>query len=178
MLRSSAFAAVAAGIAALGHIVGGGSPPDIPFLVAGAAAAGAVTTGLARKRRSPGTILAAMLACQVGFHLLFSIDTHGMAVVSGPADGPLRMVAFHLVAAGLSTVVLAAGERAVFGLFAALARSVRIPRPPAGIDLPPGWTARFTPLDASRPEGPLRSSSPRRGPPGLHRRPICRLALG
>lgn len=119
-----------------------------------------------------------MLTCQVGFHLLFSIDTHAMTPDSGPSHGLLRMVAFHLVAAGLSTVVLAAGEQALFGLFAALARSVRILRPPAAIDLPPRWTARFAAVDASRPEGPLVSTSPRRGPPSRHRRPFGRLALG
>lgn len=178
MLRSAAFAAVATEIAALGHIVGGGTAPDLAVLVAGGAGAGAVTLGLARKRRGPTEILAAMLACQLGFHLLFSIDTHDMAGASGFATADaLRMGTFHLVAAALSTAVLATGERTLFGLFSALARSVRIPVPPAVVDLPPRWTARFFACATARPEGPLLSTSPRRGPPGGDRRPSGRLAL-
>lgn len=187
-LRSAAFAAVATGIAALGHVVGGGAAPDLAVLIAGGAGAGAVTVGLARRRRGARSILVAMLACQLGFHLLFAVDLHG-AGAAGPdtpamgsasafgAAGPLRMVGFHLVAAALSTVVLAAGERALFGLFAALARTVRIPRPPAAVDLVPRWTARSVPADAPRPEGPLLSTSPRRGPPRRARRPLRRPAL-
>ena len=175
MLRSASFAAVATEIAALGHLVGGGAAPDIAVLIAGGAGAGAVTVGLARRRRGPGAILAAMLACQLGFHLLFSIDVHGVATGSDPAGGLLPMLLFHVVAAALSTVVLATGERALFGLFAALVRSVRILRPPAAVDLPPSWTARFAPVEAARADGPLLSTSPRRGPPGGHGRPVGRL---
>lgn len=178
VLRAAAFAAVATEIAALGHIVGGGTSPDIAVLIAGGAGAGAVTIGLARRRRGPGAVLAAMLLCQLGFHLLFSVDTHGMTTGSGAPDGLQRMVIFHLVAAAASAAVLGTGERALFGLFAALVRSVRIPPPPGVVDLPPAWTARFAPLDASRPEGPLLSTSPRRGPPPGHRRPVGRLGLG
>lgn len=177
MLRSVAFAAVATEIAALGHVVGGGTSPDIAVLLAGGAGTAGVTVGLARRRRGPGAILAAMLACQLGFHLLFSVNTHGMAMGAGAAVDLQRMVVFHLVAAAASAVVLATGERALFGLFAALVRSVRIPAPPAGVDLPPAWTARFAPLHASRPDGPLLSTSPRRGPPPGCRRPVGRLAL-
>ncbi len=177
ILRSAAFAAIATEIAALGHIVGGGASPDIAVLITGGVGAGAVTVGLARKRRGPAAILAAMLACQVGFHLLFGIDTHSMATTMAGADDPQRMVTFHLVAAALSTLVLATGERALFGLFAALARSVRVPVPPAIVDLPPRWAARIFAVDATRPEGPLLSTSPRRGPPTGCRRPSGRLAL-
>lgn len=177
MLRSAAFSAVATEIAALGHIVGGGTSPDLAMLIAGGAGAGGVTVGIARSRRGPGVILAAMLACQLGFHLLFSIDVHGMAAVSASTADVRRMLLFHLVAAVLSTVVLATGERALFGLFAALARSVRIPAPPGAVDLPPRWTARFLTRDAPRPEGPLLSTSPRRGPPNGYPRPVGRLVL-
>lgn len=177
MLRSAAFAAVATEIAALGHIVGGGTSPDVAVLLAGGAGAAGVTVGLARQRRGAGAILAAMLVCQLGFHLLFSIDTHRAAAGAGTAVDLQRMVVFHLVAAAVSAVVLATGERALFGLFAALVRSVRIPAPPAGVDLPPAWTARVAPLDASRSDGPLLSTSPRRGPPPVCRRPAGRLAL-
>lgn len=177
-LRSAAFAAVATEIAALGHVVGGGRSPDVAILIAGGAGAAAVTIGLARQRRGPGAILAAMLGCQLGFHLLFGLDAHGMASGHGfGAEEPLRMIGFHLVAAAVSTVVLATGERALFGLFAALARTVRILRPPAAVDLPPRWTARFPTSDAPHPEGPLLSTSPRRGPPSGTRWPLGRLAL-
>lgn len=177
MVRSAAFAAVATEVAALGHVVGGGHDPDIAVLIAGGAGAAAVTMGLARRRRGPGAILAAMLSAQLGFHLLFSTDSHGMTSGSNPADGLHRMVMFHLVAAAVSTVILSTGERALFGLFAALARSVRIPVPPAVVDLPPQWTARFVSRDTPRAEGPLLSTSPRRGPPPGYRRSVGSLAL-
>lgn len=178
MLRAAACAAVATEIAALGHVVGGGGAPDLAVLIAGGAGLAAVLMGLARKRRGPLGILGAMLVSQVGFHLLFSVDSHDLVAAPAPAPvEPLRMVAFHLVAAAVATLVLTTGERAVFGMFAALARSVRIATPPTSVDLPPRWTARFRPFDALRPEGPLFSTSPRRGPPAADRHSSCPLVL-
>lgn len=177
MLRAAACAAVATEIAALGHVVGGGGAPDVAVLIAGGAGIGAVLMGLARKRRGPLGIVGAMVVSQVGFHLLFSVDSHDMASGSAPTVEPLRMLMFHLVAAAVATVVLTTGERAVFGLFAALARSVRIPTPRIGVDLPPRWTARFVTFDAPRPEGTLLSTSPRRGPPAADRQSSCLLVL-
>lgn len=181
-LRSAAFAAIATGVAALGHVVGGGMAPDVAVLIAGGAGAWAVVIGLARRRRGPIGILAAMLACQLGFHLLFAVDAHGMtsgthgmsAGTGGAPDAPLRMLIFHLVAAALSAVVLGHGERALFTLFAALARSIRVPAPPAAVELPPRWIARPSTSDAPRPDGPLLSTSPRRGPPAENRRLLSR----
>lgn len=165
LLRSAAFAAVATQLAALGHAVGGGGSPDVVVLLIGAVTIGATVTGLARRRRTWRGIFTLLSGCQVGFHLLFSVDMHAM---SGspflPAD-PVRMLTFHLIAAALSALVLAVGEAALFRLFALLRRSVLIVTVPLPIDLPPDWTASFRGFRSPRPAGALLSTSPRRGPP-------------
>ena len=163
--RSAVFAAIAAQLAALGHYAGGGGRPDPAVLLIGAATIGLAVVGLTTKRRSAAGILGVMLLSQLAFHLLFSVDVH--AIHGGhtliPAD-PRSMIAFHLVAAVLSSLVLARGERALFGLFAALRRVARLTarRLPAHREL---WTAAFAGLGAGRPAGPLLRTSPRRGPP-------------
>ena len=168
LLRSAAFAAVATELAALGHLVAGGGAPDLSVLLLGAAGVTATTTGLTRRRRGWPTIFGVLAACQLAFHLLFSIDVSGMTA-AGPmmATSSIRMLVFHLIAAALSALVLARGEAAVFRLFAALRRSVQLTAAPQPVGLPPRWTAHFGALFGSRPVGALLSTSPRRGPPAL-----------
>ena len=166
LLRSAAFAVVAAQLAALGHLVGGGGSPDPAVLLVGAATVGAVATGLTRSRRSWSAIFGVLVACQLGFHLLFSVDVHDMAAGRSmvPAD-PVRMLTFHLIAAAVSALVLAKGEAGLFLLFAALRRYVRSATTPIVVDLPPSWTVSLRHSFAPRPVGALLSTSPRRGPP-------------
>lgn len=166
LLRSAAFAAVATQLAALGHMVGGGGRPDLAVLLIGSVTIGATVTGLARRRRTWPAIFGLLAGCQVAFHLLFSVDMHAMSGAHSflPAD-PLRMLAFHLIAAALSAWVLAGGEAALFRLFALLRRSVLVGPAPLPIDLPPEWTASFRGFRPPRPTGALLSTSPRRGPP-------------
>lgn len=168
MLRSAAFAVVATALAAIGHMTGGGRPPDAALLLVGAGGVTLICTGLTTRRRSLPEIVGLLAACQLAFHLLFSLDVHRhVDTVTGwtflPA-APLPMLAVHLVATALSGLVLAKGESALFRLFAVLRRAVMLITSPAAIDVSPSWT----PVPATsgvRPTGALLSTSPRRGPP-------------
>ncbi|MET3808012.1 hypothetical protein ABIB25_005039 [Nakamurella sp. UYEF19] len=166
LLRSSFFALVATWIAALGHLVGGGTAPDPAILIVGALVIGSVGTGLTFRQRTWPAIFGVLALCQLAFHLLFSIDVHAMSGSPMPTIDPLRMLAFHAVAAALSATVLARGDSAIFALFHALTRAVLLLRPILTVDRPPRWTASF-PAARSFPAGPLLSTSPRRGPPAF-----------
>ena len=157
---------MAAELAALGHQVGGGGTPDLAVLLVGAATIGAMATGLTNRSRGWPGIFGVLLACQLGFHLLFSVDVHDMAAGHSmiPAD-PARMLAFHVLAAALSALVLARGESALFGLYSALRRSVSVASQAIVVDLAPNWTASVIDSFSPRPVGALLSTSPRRGPP-------------
>ena len=167
LLRSAAFALVAAQLAAFGHMVGGGEAPDPAILLIGAATIGAIGTGLTRRQRSAVVIFPVMLVCQVAFHLLFTVDVHAMpgAQMFLPADLG-RMLIFHVVAAAASAVVLATGDAAIFGLYRALRRAVLL-APPVLNASRPMWTAGFADESRLRPTGPLLRISPRRGPPAV-----------
>ncbi len=175
MLRSSAFAVVAAALAGLGHVIGGGGPPDAAVLVVGAGGVALICTGLTRRRRSVAGIAGLLIACQLAFHLLFSLSPHLMA--SGPTassglaassgllpTAPLRMLAVHGIATALSALTLAKGEKSLFELFAVLRRAVRVVLLPGAVGLPPQWAAAVA-YAWPHPSGALLSTSPRRGPP-------------
>jgi len=165
LLRSTAFSGIATALAALGHVLGGGEGPDVAVLMVGGAAVAGLCMGLSARRRTFSTILGLLAASQLTFHALFSIDVHAMARHSSMLPNhPGRMLAFHLLAIALSALVLAKGDAALFGLFGALRRAVRLVRPPSGIDLPPGWTAAVADFSVE-PAGALLSTSPGRGPP-------------
>lgn len=189
VLRSVAFAAVATALAAVGHMLGGGNLPDVAVLVTGAGTIGLVGTGLAFRRRTLPTIAGSMAGCQLAFHLLFGAGMHAAAPATGmpgsigtmhPAMGAgpwsvsAAMLGFHVVAGLLSAVVLAGGESALFGLFAALRRIVRPVRIGFSVDLPPRWTASFAFVLPRRSTGSLLATSPRRGPPAVVKVPSTR----
>lgn len=164
LIRSSAFALVATWVAALGHLVGGGGVPDPAILFLGALVIGFSGMGLAHRQRTWPAIFGVLALSQLAFHLLFSMDVHAMSGSPMPDMDPLRMLALHAVAAGLSAVVLARGDAAIFALFHALTSAVLLLRPILTVDRPPSWTASF-PVSIPCPAGPLLSTSPRRGPP-------------
>jgi hypothetical protein len=166
--RAVTFAAIATQLAALGHLAGGGGTPDAAVLLVGGATIGAIATGLTSRRRGWSSIFGVLLACQLAFHLLFSVDVHAMAGGAHPVlpVDDLLMLSFHLLAAAVSALVLARGEAALFGLFAALRRFVLLGSRAIVVDLPPQWVSRGAGPSSPRPAGVLLSASPRRGPPG------------
>jgi len=189
VLRSAAFAAVATSLAAVGHILGGGDLPDVAMLVPGAGTIGLVCTGLAFRRGTLPAIIGLMAGCQLAFHLLFGAGMHASQHPSvgagwtgamhrttgtGPWSVSVAMVGFHVVAGVLSAAVLAKGEAALFGLFAALRRIVRPVKVTFPVHLPPRWTASFPAVLPRRPTGTLLTTSPRRGPPAVVKVPSTR----
>jgi hypothetical protein len=158
-IRGGLFAAVAAELAALGHLVGGGEFPHPSTVLAAGALIGLGAAGLARQRRGFGPILGLLVASQLLFPALFSLSGHAEAL-----DLP-RMTVFHLVAAVASAAVLAGGERALFRCARLWRRVVgRLVGPAPRIATGAHW--------ASRPAGGLNDlldravrANGRRGPP-------------
>lgn len=191
-LRGGIFALVAAQLAALGHLVGGGGlpHPSIVLVVSGLIALAAA--GLARQRRRFGWIFGLLLVCQLLFHLLFSLSdpaghsmvghqldptTGTMATMAAPMHleplppGWAQMIVFHLVAALLAALLLAQGDRALFRL-AELYRRVIIaagPLPMLRIEVPIRWSIHRS-ARVTLPAGPMLDRHPRRGPPAM---PAC-----
>lgn len=174
-LRAGLFAVVAALLAALGHLVGGGALPDLAALLTATAVVAPVAGGLARRQRGYPAILGVLALSQGLFHLLFGLTGHGghampmAGALSGPLPDPMsaRMLALHLVSAALTALVLTRGEAAVFRLSAVLRRLVRrsvtvlLPTI-AGPQRPPRRPTR-----AHRGTGHPVVRHPRRGPPLL-----------
>ncbi|WP_111768156.1 hypothetical protein [Nakamurella deserti] len=162
-VRAGAFALLAAQIAVIGHLAGGGTPPDLPLLTAMCALLVVALLPLATRRQRFPALLVAMAGTQVGFHLVLSLaGTHHP--VSDPGD-PILMLAFHVLAALVTALMFSHGERLLFALHGWLTRL----RPRLGA-LPPvaataAWTAvvdRAGRVLRSRLTG---SSVSRRGPP-------------
>ena len=163
-------------LAAAGHTLGGGRLPDLAMLAPAAAGLGWVSSGLARKRLRFPIVLALLMAAQVGFHLLFLLQTvpsasnSSMPGMSMPAlrgfSWPV-MVGFHALAAVVTAAVLAGGEKAL----SALAEPIHLIRRLAAPHRPwPArtrwWTATVAHHATIRLAAPARGPAPRRGPPG------------
>lgn len=169
-LRAGLFAVVAAQLAALGHLAGGGRVPDLSALLTTTAVIAPVAGTLARRRRRFPAILGVLVLAQVLFHLLFCLTGHGdhaMPMDSRSDPTSPRMLAFHLVAAALTALVLTCGEAAAFRLAALWRRLVRrtlvlVLPTPSGSRRPPRPPHVVTPA-ARR----LTVRHPRRGPPVL-----------
>lgn len=153
---------VAGQLALLGHVVGGGEAPSLAPLSVVIALVGFVVSGFGNKQRSFPAVLGMMTLAQGLFHLGFVASTHADHRMTLDAG---RMIVFHAVAAVVTSVVLAHGEKALFGLARALQRVVLRMVPPAPARPGSGWTAivgvgRLRPVTAD-----LLSSGSRRGPP-------------
>ncbi|AZI57026.1 hypothetical protein EH165_01420 [Nakamurella antarctica] len=160
IVRCSVLAALAAQIAVIGHLFGGGSMPDLAALGAVSVITTAVLTTFARQPRSFMPLFVVMSGAQVLFHLVFTVSSHhDHALHAWP------MIAFHLVAAIGSAALLARGETLLFGLFAAVLR--RLPRlvTAAQIDIAPSWVVVVSARIASTQQWNLRRARPLRGPP-------------
>ena len=80
----------------------------------------------------------------------------------------LGCVLFHLVAAGLTSALLAVGESTLFRLFAALHRVLAPARIRPVVELAPGWTAVITDgAGGSLLEDAVAAAVSRRGPPAV-----------
>ncbi|MGW3344445.1 hypothetical protein ACWDA3_14120 [Nonomuraea rubra] len=180
-LRAAVFAVVCV-LAALGmHVLAGGPIAGLGTVVAATAATGAGAFVLARRRRSPWTLLAASFAAQYGMHQLFTAGTgsftgllttigvplstatagphhHSLLDAAGHHGGGLYggtgMLLAHVLVAAVSAWWLDRGETALATLLRLLSCSLH--------DLWALLTARDTPLPAL----PFRLSAPARAAAG------------
>lgn len=162
-VRAGAFVLIAAQIAVLGHVIAGGTPPDLPLLVVMSGLLVAALRSVATRRQRFPILLAAMAGTQLAFHLVLTLaDAHHG---SPGHDDPVRMLAFHALAAVVSAGLLAHGDRMLFALMGWLARRRPRPRIVDPVVSTAGWTALV-----DRAGGVLRSrlagsTVSRRGPP-------------
>ncbi len=159
-LRSGLFSVLAAEVSVLGHVIGGGQSPDLALLVALSLLLWATVAGLARQRSSFRVLLATMGLTHVVFHLALTLDGH-----SHEQTQPLRMWAFHAMAAVCCAGLLAYGDRLLFRLASWAARW----RPARWPGQPVRSTARVAPVDRVRPLSDRRwqAAPPGRSPPLL-----------
>jgi hypothetical protein len=122
---------------------------------------------LADRRLSAGGIAALLLAAQPGFHVLLSFSGHGHG---GDMTTPsLSMVAGHLAAAGVLTILLAGGESVLWSM-AALS-SVVLPRRVRPLLLPTEFPGHVRAVPNSSDRMPhtyllsITRTAPHRGPP-------------
>ncbi|MEU3182945.1 hypothetical protein ABZ707_01835 [Streptomyces sp. NPDC006923] len=200
-LRAAVFAAVCVTLAAVGHSFTSGHeiPFGALWTAFGVTGGGAWLAG--GRRRGASTIGAALLAVQGALHLIFAgtlpyglfprrHGPHGdgalgmrmdpaMTMGAGPGpdpavavlDGPVGMVAAHLLAAAVCALWLARGEAALFRLARAagalafiplrlLLTGVRLPAPPG-----PARTGPASPAPRRAAGVVLAHTLSRRGPP-------------
>lgn len=139
--RASILAVVVVYLAVLGHLTGGGMVPDLPAVALVFGLSWPVCWQLSTVRRGFPAILAALTMAQPVLHVILEFGGallagatghtgghHTVAVInSAPGSitrtaagtGAVTMLTFHAVAALLSAVVLAKGERALTGVLSA-----------------------------------------------------------
>lgn len=152
----------------MAHIAAGGSvPANMGFLLAGALLSTACVA-LADRRRGPGEIAVLLLLSQPILHVLLVLAGHHGSDAS-MLSGPL-MLAAHLVAALVLTVLLAGAEAVIWSM-AALSATVLLSRVRQLFRVSPAprrvWRRRrqrVAAIDASHAVCLVRST-PWRGPP-------------
>lgn len=142
--RASILAVVVVYLAVLGHLTGGGMVPDLPAVALAFGLSWPVCWQLSTVRRGFPAILAALALAQPVLHVILEFGGallagatgdaaghHAAAVIDSASDpitqtaagtGAVAMLAFHAVAALVSAVVLARGERALTGVLSAARR--------------------------------------------------------
>jgi hypothetical protein len=151
-----------------GHVLAGGSVHLSGPAVLGVVALGAICVAAADTRRSTGEILPVVLVAQPVLHLLASMGGHAHAVQPAPdpsagSGAGLPMVAAHVAAAALVSLLLAHADRLVWSL-----DGLRVRVPTTAVPTVPAWR----PLVVPRRPAPgvparaaLRAVPARRGPP-------------
>lgn len=144
IFRASVFAVLATQLAALGHVLGGGSLPDPAVLITVAVFLCGSLSGLVKTRRTGLQIFAVLAASQLVFHAVFAVTADHAGHPSGSSSVTAAMLLFHLFAALATAAVMAGGESTLFRLFAALHR-VLVPAPLIQVvQAAPSWTAVMT----------------------------------
>ncbi|MEU4516383.1 MFS transporter [Nonomuraea wenchangensis] len=171
LARTAAFSAVCVSLAALAHLMGGGSGPAAWAAGLGLAASAGLGLALTGRERSAPVVNVVLVGAQLGLHELFAragsqdiayVPVHGHGQGQGLAVNA-GMLAAHLTATLLTGVWLARGEAALWALLRRAGRRLTLLRPvavPAARPRPPVAAARAVPLAPV-----LRHCLARRGPP-------------
>ncbi len=178
-LRAVVSALVSTHVAAGFHVVGGGDTPGLVTMLLVVAAATLVCLAVARARLSLPRLAVSVIASQAAFHLLFQVTgtsstlaAHSHAAVDAigaapPTHHPAPMAVSHLLAAAVTVLLLAYGERSVLAVAHVVARLVW--RPAARIAaIVPAADPRLLVLPTSverRPYPLVATPVLRRGPP-------------
>jgi hypothetical protein len=171
LLRAAVLAAVSAVLTAVGHLVGGGSLPDLTVLVVLLPLLAAGFTALsARSRSAVGTVGVLGLG-QLALHELIELlnpthQVHAAHHLAGPATpNGIGMLAGHVLATLLIAAALCFADRAIAAVGAALRRV--LPRRPPGLRADRPLTTLITPGAAVslRLARALAATQGRRGPP-------------
>ncbi|MFG1613888.1 MFS transporter [Nonomuraea wenchangensis] len=175
LARTAAFSAVCVTLAALAHLLGGGSGPAPWAAGLGLAASAGLGFALTGRERSAPAVNVVLVGAQLGLHELFAraggaqdVASEGIAYVPVHGHGQglavnAGMLAAHLTATLLTGVWLARGEAALWALLRRAGRRLTLLRPvtvPAVRPRPPvaaTWAVPLAPV--------LRHCLARRGPP-------------
>ncbi|MFC5745383.1 hypothetical protein [Actinomadura rugatobispora] len=180
VVRAAAFSVTCAGLAAVGHLAGGGKVAP-SLLTAGFVLMFVPALMLTRRERTIGEILPAVAICEVGLHLLLSrccapqgtaaaadaAASHGTAVHDADGSSGFGMLLMHAVAVLITSWWLEQGEAALCSFVRCVAawalRTLVWLRPPAPYGAAPSrpffWQRHPVPARV------LRHVMARRGPP-------------
>lgn len=161
VLRALVTAGLSTLLIAVGHVLAGGSVPDLAVLVVLFPLLTGVVVGLADRCRSTATTLATLAGGQYALHVLLGL-LHPHTPVAGPS--PMTMLALHAVTTVLVAVLLRHADSAVVAVGSALRRV--LPRRPFVLPA----DGPLLPLRVAGPARPARRLAlaavpPRRGPP-------------
>lgn len=125
LLRGLVTAGLSTLLIAVGHVLGGGTTPDLAVLVVLFPLLTGAVVGLADRCRSTAATLATLAGGQYALHVLL-----GLLHPHGPTAGPsaVTMVALHAAATVVVAVLLAHADRALVAVHEAL-RRVLLRRP-------------------------------------------------
>lgn len=161
VLRGAVLASLSTLLTALGHLVGGGTLPDLGLLVVLLPLLALAVTSTAERVRGPVGTLLLLGGGQFVLHELLEFLGHDHA---GIASGP-SMLAGHAVATVLSGLLLRDADQ----LLSALARALRRVLPRRSAPLPADAPLRTLAVPAAGVAGHVRRAAVgavlRRGPP-------------
>jgi hypothetical protein len=166
LARTAAFAAVCVTLAALAHVLGGGSGPAPWVAGLGLAAVAGLGLALCGRERSTATINVMLVGVQFGLHELFAADGSAYVSVHGHGQGlavNAGMLLTHLTATLITGLWLSRGEVALWSLLRRLGRRLvllRLLAVPAVRPAVPIVHTRDVPLQPV-----FRHCVARRGPP-------------
>ncbi len=177
VLRGSAATLVATIIAGAAHTLAGGGAPPAWLLAAVTIVAAPVAIALVGRRRSLPRLVAAVGAAQFLLHAAFAAvgtdapatlhgHAHDLAALAVPATpAAAGMTLGHVLAAAVTVVLLATGERMLAACVRGIRRLLRLPGVPASVTVP-----RRVALGRPRVRRILLLTSvSRRGPPAFAR---------